>query len=472
MATETDDRMLSGMESLMWRLGAEPRLRTTFGAVSFLEATPDRDLLTRRLAEAVGATPRFRRRVVASRMPGMAPAWVDDESFDLDDHLRWDEPVAGQVRADDDALQLATDLVAAPFEPDKPPWELVIVTGLAGGRAALVQRIHHALTDGAGAIEFFERLVDRPPDASVVDPEPDPFPGAPAPEPPATWGERTVLNVAERVGELARSTADVARWTVEGISDPTRFGTAAGDAVETMRSLQRQLVVVDPARSRLWIDRSTERRFVAASVPFGPVHTAATEAGVSVNDVFVTAVARAVANYHRGQGRPLVDLRLAMPVRTRERASAGGDAIALTRTVVPSGEGLAAAAHLMKVADRLSAITNERSNSLVGALAGIAELVPLAALSRLVTRQAATIDVVASNVRTASFPLYLAGARIEATYPLGPLMATPVNVTMITYDGRADLGIHVDPVAVADPQLLRDNLVGAFHEVVTPRSSG
>ena len=101
----------------------------------------------------------------------------------------------------------------------------------------------------------------------------------------------------------------------------------------------------------------------------------------------------------------------------------------------------------------------------MGSLAGAAEVVPTPVLVSLFRRQAATIDVVTSNLRTAPFPLYVAGARIEATYALGPIMGTPVNVTMMSYADQVDLGIHVDPAAIDDPDLLRDTIVGAFHEV-------
>ena len=37
---------------------------------------------------------------------------------------------------------------------------------------------------------------------------------------------------------------------------------------------------------------------------------------------------------------------------------------------------------------------------------------------------------------------------------------------MMSYDDRIDIGLHVDVAAVHEPELLRDAIVGALHEVV------
>lgn len=454
---------LSGVESVMWRLGSDPRLSATFGTVSLLDSVPDRARFEARLTRALDAVPRLRQVVRPSPIPGMAPTWADDPAFDLAHHLRWIDLGEGGPPDERDVLDAAARLVASPFDPARPLWEFQVVEGLPDGRAALVQRMHHVVTDGEGGIRLSEQYIDAGPDEPA--PTPDAFVGGDAPPPATTWGERLVLTTSERVGSLARTAVDAARWTAEGVNDPQRFSRAGSDVLDAAASLRRQLLVLDPARSPLWTARGDERRLVTATVPFGPVRAAATTAGVSVNVVFVTAVLRGAASYHRALGRPVEELRVAVPVSTRHDASAGGNAFSPMRAVLPTGDGLTAAAHLTQVADRLAGTTHERSAELLGPLAGAADAVPTPLLGAVVRRQAATTDLVASNLRAAPFPLYVAGARIRATYPLGPLFGTPCNVTMMTYDGRVDLGVHVDVAAVEDPDRLRDSLVGAFHEL-------
>ena len=91
-------------------------------------------------------------------------------------------------------------------------------------------------------------------------------------------------------------------------------------------------------------------------------------------------------------------------------------------------------------------------------------------LVRTVRQQTATVDFTTSNVRAASFDLYIAGARIEANYPLGPLGGTAFNLTMMSYRGRLNMGLHVDAGAIPDAEVLRDCLAESFAELVAAGS--
>ena len=50
-------------------------------------------------------------------------------------------------------------------------------------------------------------------------------------------------------------------------------------------------------------------------------------------------------------------------------------------------------------------------------------------------------------------------------YPIGPLAGVAFNLTLMSYDGSLDMGLHVDPAAVTEPELLRDLMVDAFAEI-------
>ena len=56
----------------------------------------------------------------------------------------------------------------------------------------------------------------------------------------------------------------------------------------------------------------------------------------------------------------------------------------------------------------------------MGGLAGVANLLPTSVLVRIARQQAETVDFATSNLRAAPFDLFIAGARIEGTYPIGP----------------------------------------------------
>ncbi len=85
---------------------------------------------------------------------------------------------------------------------------------------------------------------------------------------------------------------------------------------------------------------------------------------------------------------------------------------------------------------------------------------------RLARQQSGTIDFATSNLRAAPFPLYIAGARIMGNFPVGPLAGVAFNLTLLSYCGSLDMGLHLDPAAVAEPALLRTLLLDAFDELI------
>jgi len=142
-----------------------------------------------------------------------------------------------------------------------------------------------------------------------------------------------------------------------------------------------------------------------------------------------------------------------MAVSTRTEGS-GANAFGLVRLLVPTGA--------MPIAERFAAIdeaaftarAGTRSESL-DAIATIATSLPATVVNRLARVQAQTVDFATSNVRGAPVPVYVAGAQLLENYPIGPLVGVAFNLTLLSYHGSLDMGLHVDPAAVGDPAMLR-----------------
>ncbi len=96
----------------------------------------------------------------------------------------------------------------------------------------------------------------------------------------------------------------------------------------------------------------------------------------------------------------------------------------------------------------------------------MANLLPTSVSVRLARQQVETVDFATSNVRGAPFPLYIAGARIEANYPIGPTGGTAWNLTLMSYDGSLDMGLNADLGAVPDPERLRDAIAAEFAALI------
>lgn len=434
------DGRMSDAEALMWALEEDPVLRSTFANVSFLDRPPDFERFKERMAVAAEHVPRLRQRVVSPTRPGALPTWVDDPLFDLDYHVRRVAvPAPGDERQ---VLDLAALLSSDPFDRSRPLWQFWIVEGLADGRGAMVQKLHHTLADGEAGVRLSAMFLDleRDADEPMVLPEREP--------PPAP-------SLVDRVLAPVGTARKVATETLG----------AAGDPVGTARSVLRQVAVTDAARSPLWTERSLRRHLEVLQVPLADVKVAASGLGGTVNDLFVAAACGAAGAYHRERGAEVDLLRMAMPVSTRSSGGEGSNAFAPTRMLVPCGI-VDPAERFAAVREVLTATKGERGLNLATSLVGVLAAVPAQLLTRVARQQVGTVDFTTSNVRGAPFELYFAGGRIEANHPIGPMAGTAFNLTTLSYRGSLDMGLVCDLAAIDDPVRLRELLELSFDELL------
>jgi hypothetical protein len=154
-----------------------------------------------------------------------------------------------------------------------------------------------------------------------------------------------------------------------------------------------------------------------------------------------------------------------MPVSTRSDHSAGGNSFTPARVLVSAGIE-DPVARFSVIRDELSATRHERALGAADGLAGFANLLPTSLVVRIARQQVETVDFAASNVRGAPFPLYIAGARMDGNYPIGPTGGTAWNLTLMSYDGNLDMGLNIDAGAVSDPEALRDAIADEFDALI------
>jgi diacylglycerol O-acyltransferase / wax synthase len=88
------------------------------------------------------------------------PLWVDYPGFDIRDHVRAQSiSVPGDEAA---LLRACATLNERPLDRSRPLWEMWLLSGLAGGRAALLIRLHHVLADGLAALAMLSALCEPP----------------------------------------------------------------------------------------------------------------------------------------------------------------------------------------------------------------------------------------------------------------------------------------------------------------------
>ncbi|MBK5330759.1 MAG: DUF1298 domain-containing protein [Ilumatobacteraceae bacterium] len=453
------DRKMSDAEGLMWRLEKDPHLSSTFAAVTVLDRHPDFDRLLARMERAVLAVERLGQRVQPAPVNLTAPTWVDDSNFDLRYHVRHLAlPKPGTMRQ---LLDLASLIACDPFDRTRPLWQFVIVDGLRGGKSALIQKLHHTITDGEGSVKLSLQFLDferDPPESPPIDPQ-----EVADREPPVADSGSDVLR--DLLAGSLRMPLGLLRQIKDLLSDPTGIPGAGSAAADTVRGVMSQLNDTEQARSPLWVGRSLKRRMEVLQAPFDETRAAAKRLGGTLNTAFLTAAAEAAGRYHERMGSPVEELRASMAISTRSEGS-GSNAFSLARMLVPTSD--------MPIAERFTwiqaaagAARESNATASLETLAAVASTLPTSLITRLARQQSQTIDFATSNVRGAPVPLYVAGAQVLQNYAVGPLAGVAFNLTLLSYNHSLDMGVNIDTAAVTEPELLRECLEKAFADLIS-----
>lgn len=436
----------------MWTLDGDERLSSTIANLTLLDQAPDRERLEARLSRATVAVDRLRQRVAASAVGLVPPRWEDDPDFDLSRHLRWES--LGRRRSMRALLDRVMDIFAEPFDRTRPLWEFVVIEGLNDGRTAMLQRIHHTLADGEGGLRISAQFTDVERNA----------PGPPDITRLAPVDHVNPLTDAARFG--MNRMAESARSAVKAITRPSELVAGGASLVSLTRSTLRQARISDHRLSPLWVDRSLERRLDVLELPLAAMKPAAVRLGGSVNDLFVTGAASAAGAYHREMGQPVEALRMSMPISTRSKGQSDGNHFSPSQTVVPTGD-IDEVLRFEAIGELIRSVRAEPSLGATDSLARAANLLPGSLLRTVGVRLSGSVDFVTSNIRAAPFEVFLAGARMEANYPIGPLAGTAFNLTAMSYRGSLWLGLVTDPAAIPKPELLLKCLKRSYRQLLS-----
>ncbi|NND75400.1 MAG: DUF1298 domain-containing protein [Ilumatobacter sp.] len=456
---------MSESDALMWHMERDPLLRSTITSVWVLDRSPDPDRLQAAVAGAIADIPRLRQRVVADRAAIAPPKWELDPLFDPTYHLRSGRlGGAGTLR---DLLDHAAPLAGQAFDKDRPLWELHVLDGMADGRAGVIMKLHHAISDGVGLVKMTGSLLER----SREPPDDTPRQMPPAGDPPHRAGDG-----ATRLGDALRHQAETGLRRSAGLMSAAGRGAfrlardplgTSQAAVGTVGSIARSLRPVNEPMSPIMVGRSMSVRFDALQIEIARLKRAGSRAEGTVNDAYVAAVLGGLARYHRHHGADVGELRMTMPINIRsagDRGATAGNAFAPARFAVP----LTIDDPVERMATVRELVRRQRAEPAYARVGGIsAALYSLgpSVFTRLTGSMLKAIDFVTSNVPGPPFPVYTSGALVERNIPFGPLGGAGLNLTLYGYDGIAEVGINVDVAAVPDGDVLTACLRESFEEV-------
>jgi WS/DGAT/MGAT family acyltransferase len=422
--------------------------------------------IQRLLEERLPALPPFRWKLAEVPLGLDFPYWIEDPDFDLHFHVR--ELALPPPGSDEQLAEQVARIMGRPLDRSRPLWELYLIHGLENECSAVLTKIHHAVIDGMSGAEIMGLLLDLSPE------------GRPPPEPVKAEG------VEERPGQLemlARGLLGVPRYpvrllrslpsTIPNVDEvPAIFGGIPGAG--TVGRIAGRVAGSSRGRNTLQAPKtkfngriSPHRRFAFGQLSLDEVKQVKKARGVTVNDVVVSICAGAVRRWlvkHQDlPDEPLV-AQIPVSVRTDEQVGTYGNQIMLMSAPLFTDER----GPVKRLEETHEAMMDmkERHKALPATLLqGANELIPPAVFSRAaqLTFRLSTSrpgrpawNLVISNVPGPQFPLYLAGARLVANYPVSVITdGMGLNITVMSYDGHLDFGI------VADRDLMPD-----VHEMI------
>jgi len=453
--TITGARRLGGWDFATWRMATDdPVMRSTIIGLLVLEKSPDWDLLCDRFERASRLAPVLRSKVVEGPLNLQTPRVVVDPDFDLGYHMRrFSMPTATW----DDVLTEARRQSMTDFDKERPLWRVTVVEGLPGGKAALIMKLHHAIADGQGTVQLGLALFDFTADGTDLGPMPE----APEPVELDTRGFMQAV-IRNNVGWVAKTAEDVIKGigplAMSAIKNPLELLSKVRETAESVARFTKVPLPLGPL-SPIMQSRSINYHFDTIDMDFATFRAAAKKRERTVNDLFLAAISVGMYRYHEKMGRPVGELRMNMPISLRT-SDDQSNAVTIARFEIPISNVIDDV--LEAAASTVRSWRAEPALKLADYFAELTRFLP----PELVSAAAQTSDLTASNVPGIPVPVWLAGAKIERMYPLVGTIGAAINVTMLTYEGTASVGVSTDDAAVEDREELIASLRSGFGEVI------
>jgi diacylglycerol O-acyltransferase / wax synthase len=424
-----------------------------------------REALRDLVAERIHLAPALHRKLMRVPLGLDFPYWVNDSDIDLDYHVR---AFALPSPGDDRALSEAVGrLVSEAFDHARPLWQLYVIEGLKDRRVAVMFKLHHAVVDGISGLDLHTMLFDHSPAGRDVPAPRDQVAGVPS--------RRELL-----VRAIRRVPIQILRVLLGGIRSlpyldqlmPFRVVPGVGLLAGTIRWLARlvrlggegMLIEGQGLKApKTALDHrvtSNHRSWAFARTALEEAKRVKNHYGVTLNDVVVATTAGAIrqllAGLNEAPEEPLVAL---IPISVRsEDAESHGNLVQVMFIELPTNEA-DPEKRLLETHLALRAAKERHHAVPATAMRGADELLMPALFIR--ASQAATLlssvtgvmtNVVISNVPGPAVPVYIAGARVEALYPVGGVIeGFGFSTIVFSYCTDLQVGFTFTKDSPADP---------------------
>jgi diacylglycerol O-acyltransferase / wax synthase len=357
------------------------------------------------------------------------PQWRDAESVDLAQHVFFHKlPAAHNDR------QALFDFVAALHVPmldrSRPLWELHVIDGVAGGRLALYQKMHHAYADGVTMARWTAQGLSESPRDLRLKP---------------IW---TVEHSAYSTRRNQRNTAALqSAWKQVIGASQRALGIGRLGAMLLLESVKLTknaiaLPFVSTARTPLTGQVSAGRQFTSTTVSMQRVDALRKRTRSTLNHVALTCLDGALRRYLADLGvelrRPIT---IQMPVNLRrEGDKAAGNKIGIIQVELsgPTDDPYVRLRNigfsLRNVRTMIDSVVPEAIESYTVITGLVAQAAELLKLSNTLPPMGNTL---VSNVPGPKETLYLKGATMQEMHPISTLPPSNLlNITLFSYAGQ------------------------------------
>ena len=384
------------------------------------------------------------------------PMWQEDCEVDLDYHLRRVRVPApgGRHELDDVIGQVAS----TPLDRSRPLWEFHFAEGLAGGRFALIGKVHHALADGVASVNLLARAMDLE-DGTADERDNDDDAGVTAS--PADLLRAAARDHTRQIAELPRLIKDAAMGSMR----VRRRSKERGEHPDLADSFDAPPTFLNHVVS-------PQRRFASATLPLADVKATAKALGITMTDAVLAMVAGGLRTlllaYDGTADRPIL---ASVPTATDKSNRITGNEISGLMISLPVHiADPIERARLVALATKIAKEDHEiLGPKLYGRLmAYLPTAFAPAAFRWLGGRDMPNkvMNVAVSSVVGPRQRGHFGGATVTEIYSTGVLSpGAPVNITVWSYVDQLGIAVLTDDLTFKEPPEATDAIIDAFAEL-------
>jgi WS/DGAT/MGAT family acyltransferase len=390
------------------------------------------------------------------------PGWVDAGDLDFDYHIRSAKlPKPGNRKQLEDKV---AELHAETLDRKRPLWQFTVIEGLEGKQAALYSKVHHAAVDGGAGMVITQALYDVSDKPRDVDP-PEPKQAVRKP----SDLERAILSLNDVANNIARQQMTM----LENV--PKMLGQL-GDMIAPVLAGKVGIPQLLAPRTPFNVTIDAKRSYGARSVSLSDVKAIGKATGTKLNDVVMAITSGALRTYLlKTQELPDAALVAFVPISMREMGNTDINNQVFGMNVPLATNYGDPLKRLQKIAQESGASKTMAGSvkdaapkdfTIVGAPTLLPGLMQLYGGTKLADYIPQAVNLTISNTQGPPFPLYCAGAKVTALYPVSiPIHGVALNVTVQSYLDHLDFGITADHKAMPDADHFAKLIVSAFEEL-------